>query len=296
MSSRSRWLILSLALLGFAFASSSAWVHYKAMTDASYISPCDLNATFNCSQVYLSQYGSVAGVPVALGGMFWFGLVGLIALYSKPGKGASPAGSYIFALSTIGLAVILYLAYASFFVLKTACILCLGTYVSVIGIFIISASASPVPLTALPGRLFGDIAGAFRDSTAGVLALVLALGTAYAAFYVFPKEGTSPKADTAQPTADGATDFAAAWSRLPRVDLGIPADGAKVVVVKFNDYQCGGCRYTHEWYKPILEKFKQSHPGAVKYVLKDWPWNGKCNFYSGAFYDVERPIRNHLER
>ncbi len=29
---------------------------------------------------------------------------------------------------------------------------------------------------------------------------------------------------------------------------------------------------------PILAKFQQSNPGAVKYVLKDWPWNTKCNF------------------
>ena len=64
MSARSRWIILGLAILGFGFASSSAWVHYRLLTDASYISPCDINQTFNCSQVYLSHYGSVGGVPV----------------------------------------------------------------------------------------------------------------------------------------------------------------------------------------------------------------------------------------
>ena len=37
------------------------------------------------------------------------------------------------------------------------------------------------------------------------------------------------------------------------------------------------CRITDEWYQPILRKFEQSNPGAVKYVLKDWPWNTRCN-------------------
>ena len=79
MSSRSRWIVLVLALAGLAFATASAWVHYKALTDATYVSPCNLSESFNCSQVYLSPYGAVAGVPVALFGMFWFGLVALVA-------------------------------------------------------------------------------------------------------------------------------------------------------------------------------------------------------------------------
>ena len=66
------------------------------------------------------------------------------------------------------------------------------------------------------------------------------------------------------------------------MNLGIPADGAKVIVVKWNDYQCPGCRETHEWYKPILAKFQKSHPGAVKYVVKDWPWHSRCNFNTQA--------------
>ncbi len=28
----------------------------------------------------------------------------------------------------------------------------------------------------------------------------------------------------------------------------------------------------------MLRKFEQSNPGAVKYVMKDWPWNASCNF------------------
>lgn len=76
---------------------------------------------------------------------------------------------------------------------------------------------------------------------------------------------------------DDIANFSAAWAQQPRVDLGVPAEGAKVLVVKFNDYQCPMCGATHGWYKPVLEQFEKSNPGAVKFVLKDWPWNTRCN-------------------
>ena len=278
MSARSRWIILTLALIGLGFATYSAFVHYKILTDPTYSSPCDINATFNCSQVYLSPYGSVAGVPVALAGVFWFGLVALVAFASTPGEKSAgfPGGSYLFALATIGLAVVLYLGYTSWFVLKHLCVLCLGTYVSVIGIFIASGSASTVPVRTLPTRMFGDMRKALQDPfpLALLAALLVSLGFAVASF---PKEGSVPGEATALGPA-ASEDFASAWAKMPRVDLGIPADGAKVVVVKFNDFQCPACGQTYFWYKPVLERFAQTNPGAVKMVLKDWPWNGKCNF------------------
>jgi len=281
MSSRSRWIILSLALIGLGFSSYSAFVHYKILTDPLYSSPCDINQTFNCTQVYLSQYGSMAGVPVALLGVFWFGLVTLVAFSSTPARGKggdAPGGSYLFALSTIGLAVVLYLGYTSWFVLHHLCVLCLGTYAAVIGIFIASGSASTVPVRELPARFGGDLRKSLAEPFPLALLAALLVSVGFAAGN-FPAEGTVPGASAAAPAGD---DFATAWAKMPRIDLGIPADGAKVVVVKFNDFQCPPCGQTYEWYKPVLEKFAQTNPGAVKMVLKDWPWNAKCNFTLGS--------------
>ena len=94
-------------------------------------------------------------------------------------------------------------------------------------------------------------------------------------------------ASTAAPTADVREAFAAAWVKQPRVDLGIPGDGAKVIVVKFNDFQCGACAQAEMIYKPVLQKFAASNPGVVKYVVKDWPWDTDCNFNAG------RTIQGH---
>jgi uncharacterized membrane protein len=148
MTAKSRIVILVLALVGLAFAGASTWVHYKILTDASYISPCDVNATFNCSQVYLSPYGSLWGVPVPLRGMFWFAVVAAIAAFGRVGKGEA-TGSYIFLLSVAGMAAILYLGHASYS-MKTFCILCMGTYVAVAGIFLTSGASPSLPILQFP--------------------------------------------------------------------------------------------------------------------------------------------------
>ncbi len=278
MSSRARWIVLLFALVGLGFAGASTWVHYRLLTEAGYVSPCDVSATFNCSQVYLSRFGAVGGVPVALGGILWFGLVTLLAVFARPGDAKDPAGGYIFAASLVGLAVIGYLGYASFFILKTGCLLCIGTYVAVIGILITSAIGARTSVTRLPLRLIGDLRSVFATPTTFIVALLYLAGAASVLAY-FPKEGTQPQAPQATAaTGDIRQQFTTAWNQLPRTDLGIPMDGAKVLVVKFNDYECGTCKLAYDWYRPVFDKFEQSQPGVVRALSKDYPWDQSCNF------------------
>ena len=280
MTPRTRWLILGLALVGLAFAGAATYVHYRLLTEPNYVSPCDISARFNCSEVYLSSYGMVRGVSVALAGVVFFGMVALIAVLSETsGKSsATVAPAYLFALATIGLAVVLYLGWASTFVLKTYCILCLGTYVAVVGLFIVSGSASSEPMSRLPGRLATDVRDVVRDPVRLFVALLFVVLMA-ALIGWFPKDG-SAAANVSRGTGSKSDEqaFDAAWAQQPRVDLGIPADGAKVVVVKFNDWQCPSCRAAYYAYKPVLDRYAISMPGAIKYVTKDYPLNNRCNF------------------
>jgi protein-disulfide isomerase len=59
-----------------------------------------------------------------------------------------------------------------------------------------------------------------------------------------------------------------------KVDVPYPSDGAKVLVVKFNDYQCPPCKETYYGYEPILARYK---PSDVKYLMKHFPLNSGCN-------------------
>jgi uncharacterized membrane protein/protein-disulfide isomerase len=280
MSSTTRWVIVALSLVGLGFAGASTWVHYRLLTDPTYVSPCDVSATFNCTQVYLSRYGSVAGVPVALGGLVWFGLTALIAGFARPVNGESSAAGYLLALGIIGLATVLYLAYVSFAVLGTGCLLCIGTYAGVVGIFTAALMSRPVALANLPARLGSDLRAAVAQPLVLVCA-VLYLTASLGAVALFPGEDAAARQAAAAPaaTASEQLDFATAWAQQPRHELGVDPEGASVVVVKWNDFECPSCRQAEAYYKSAFDKFAVSHPGAVKYVVKDWPLDAACNFH-----------------
>lgn len=280
MASRSRTLLLAFALLGLGASSVSSYVHYNLLTKPSYSSFCDVSATVSCTEAYTSQYGSFMGVPVAIGGVVFFALV--LALAGMAGRSSSAARetapAYIFVLSTIGLAFALYLAWASYFVLKVFCILCALTYVSVIAIFIISGGATTFPMTTLPGRAPRDIRTLITSPLSLLVALLVIAGSA-AAIAFFPREGpaTPAAAQAAIPsiTPDERAKLEAWWGMQPKVELPVPmSSGAKVQILKFSDYQCPGCRAAHEVLKPVLAKYDK---GVVEFVFKHYPLEPECN-------------------
>jgi uncharacterized membrane protein/protein-disulfide isomerase len=284
MTATKRLWILLFAALGLGASTMSSYVHYRLLTDVSYTSVCDINTVMNCTQAYMSRYGTFFGVPVALGGVIYFVLVLLIAgVAGRADSGAREnAPAYVFALSTIGLAFALYLGWASYFVLKTFCILCTITYVSVIAIFILAGGATPFPMTTLPGRARRDVRTLASSPLAIGLTLLLIVGAA-TAIAAFPRDGgtaaQTPAAQAALPpvTAEDRANLAKWWDVQPKVEMPLSSDGAKVLIVKFNDYQCPACKLTYETYKPMLAKYIAS--GQVKYMVKQYPLEPECNPY-----------------
>ena len=287
MTAKTRNAILAFAALGLGASAWSSYVHYALLTKPGYTSFCDVNATVSCTQAYLSQYGSLWGVPVALAGVLFFTLI--LVMVAFPGRPVAakqkvPAyrenvPAYIFALSTVGLAFVLYLAWASFFKLNAVCLLCATTYVAVIAIFVISGGATSFAMTTLPRRAARDVSTLVKSPVALVIALIFSIG-AVSLIKAFPRE--APQAATAQagpqypPLTDQQKfDFIQWYEVQPKLDIPIPADGAKVLIVKFNDYQCPPCRQTYNEYKGIIAKYTAT--GQVKYVLKHFPLEGECN-------------------
>ncbi len=142
-------------------------------------------------------------------------------------------------------------------------------------------------MTKLPSRAVKD-PGAL---TAGAL---LAIGM-LAAFVAFPDQpvtaaATEPAATTAteQPAAALPAVNASQTQQLeqylaaqPRVPVMAPSDGAAVVIVKFNDYQCPACGQTYRDYKPVLAKWSKEQPGKVKFITMDYPLERQCNQFVG---------------
>jgi uncharacterized membrane protein len=279
MSPLARKLLIAFALVGLVASGAATYVHYNLIKNPDYSSFCDLSSTVSCKAAYLSRYGSVAGVPVAVGGLLFFAWV-LLLVWGSRGKSriTDSAPTYIFAGSTLALAVVLYLAYASFFVLKEVCPLCVATYVAVIGVFVISGGAKGVPVAKLPGRALADIRVLVGTPVALVIALVFIAGASWG-MSVFPREEVRPVIQQGPAlSSDQRSEIERWWEVQPRpANFPYPNDGAKVQIVEFADFQCPHCKQMYFAYKPILDKYLAAYPNDVKFLFKNWPINANCN-------------------
>ena len=307
MSKYGRPVLLVLALVAFAASVASLYVHYQLIKNPSYESFCDISEKVSCEAVYKSAYGTVAGVPVAAGGVVWSGLVLLLAGYGMRdprSKSAGRAAGYTFLLSVVGLASVFYFAYASFFVLGKACPLCMGVYVSVVGIFLIASSIAP-PLATLVSGIGSDISDVVGSPSAMGLGALWLVGS-LALVALFPREAILEAGAPAQApvipveTLDQAQ--LAEWHKwidmqpkVPEV-VALQPQGVKVFVVKFNDYQCPACRMTYFAYKDIMAKWEASNPQDFKYETRDFPLNTKCGVGMAHAFACEAAVAVRLAK
>jgi len=282
MSKTAARVALLCALIGLVVSSAAAYVHYRLVFDPTYRSFCDVSSTISCTQVYLSRYSTFRGIPVAIFGALWFvaaALLSVSGMTARPSVRESVPG-YLFVLSTLALAVVLYLAYASIVVLKTYCVLCFITYAAVIGLFVVSGAATSFPMTTLPRRAMRDLR-VFISSPLAMITAVLFFAGAATTLAFFPRDAAAVSraqaAAAPPPSAAQTSEFERVMATAPRVPMAIPTDGAKVLIVDFSDFQCPFCRQAFYAYKPIIQKYEAQQPGAVKFVLKDYPLDSECN-------------------
>jgi len=261
----------------------AAYVHHRLLFDPRYASFCDINSTVSCSEVLLSRYSMAYRVPVAIFGAIWFTAIIVLLGAATWGRASfrENVPGYVFALSTAGLAVVLYLAYISVVVLKVYCPLCLTADAAVIGLFIVSGAATSFPMTTLPKRLLQDVRASFASPLAIGVIVLFAVG-AGSAVALFARE--TALADSALATstaqlasADQRSEFERWYAAQPRVPLIVPNDGAKVLIVDFSDFQCPYCKQAYLSLKPIVDKYNSQSPNTVRLVLKDFPLDSKCN-------------------
>jgi uncharacterized membrane protein len=290
MLRRYRYGLIALALLGLGTSVAALWVHYRLMTDPSYSSFCDISESVSCAQVLQSSYATVAGVPVAAGGAIWSAAVLLLALWGMRQTSSELAGrvaGYIFAFATIGLAVVFYYGYASFFVLGAACPLCMTMYASVAGIFLVSAAAA-TSLTQIPARLGEDLKGLTR-SQSGTTMAVAWLAASIALVVLFPRQeafgsqGPSVVDAIPAPELEALTpEQLAEWhkyldAQTPVAEPSLlPTAPMKVRLIKFNDYQCPSCRMTYALYRGVIAKYEKEYPGVFVFETRDLPLEPEC--------------------
>jgi protein-disulfide isomerase len=141
-------------------------------------------------------------------------------------------------------------------------------------------------------RMINDLQLLVRNPRA-LTATVVFVVAAVSAIVVFPEQRVS--AATEPPSAAGQAAPAQVapispaqqqqieqyLAAQPRKVVMAPSDGAAVVIIKFNDYQCPGCGQTYRDYKPVLAKWAKQAPGKVKFIMKDYPLERECNAFVG---------------
>jgi uncharacterized membrane protein len=103
MSKLAARLALVFALVGVGASVAAAYVHYRLLYDPRYLSFCDVNQTISCTQVYLSRFSTVRGIPVALFGALWFVVAGLLSVSGMTARASvrESVPGYLFVLSTL---------------------------------------------------------------------------------------------------------------------------------------------------------------------------------------------------
>jgi protein-disulfide isomerase len=115
-----------------------------------------------------------------------------------------------------------------------------------------------------------------------VIALVFSVGF-ISLVSAFPREAPQHGAQTAAPAepqfpplTDQQKFELVRWYEVqPKVDIPVDAGGARVVIVKFNDFQCPACRETYFAYRSLLHKYEAA--GQLKSVVKHFPLEPECN-------------------
>lgn len=306
MLQRYRIGLILLALLALGASIAALYVHYQLVVDPNHSSFCDINETVSCGQVLQSSYARVLGIPVAAGAAIWSGLVLLLSVYGMrqpESESAKRSAGYIFVLATAGLAAVFYLAYTSFFVLRAACPLCLTIDAAVVGIFLLSAGAAG-SLRDLPARLADDLSGLRTSPTAATLAAVwLVASLALVVFFPSDQTVSAQSQNTAAATETIDPNTLAElhqWidKQAPVTEASVLPEsaGAKVLVVKFNDFQCPACRQAYFAYHDIFDKYEKAYPGAFKFENKDFPLESECGFGGVHQYACEAAVAMRIAR
>ncbi len=122
------WIIIIVAFLGFLDATYLTVQHYLHT-----VPPC--SATQGCERVLTSTYATVAGIPIALGGVIFYLAVFVLALWMMM-NGLRKAILLLFGLTVIGLVTSAVLVYLQLGVLKAICLYCMGSAISTILLFV----------------------------------------------------------------------------------------------------------------------------------------------------------------
>ncbi|MGB8931529.1 MAG: vitamin K epoxide reductase family protein, partial [Anaeromyxobacteraceae bacterium] len=131
MSARRRPALVAAALLAVAgLVLSALLVRQHASAHAGIASACNLNEFVNCDRVATSRYSVLLGLPLAVWGIFGYGLALTLSAFGLSRRRPHetwPAG-FLFATASVAAGASVVLALLSEFVIGALCLYCAGSW------------------------------------------------------------------------------------------------------------------------------------------------------------------------
>ena len=244
-----------LALIGVAVSVLTFHVTSQLVSVDGYTSFCNFGSVVNCDAVLSSKWGTVLGLPVSLWAIGAFTLGALLGLVS---------GSLGFAL---------VLAFVSWFILHTLCLLCLTLDVVIVAWFVtVAPLARRFQLSARAPWLQRQSA-AYAAAAVG-LVLAVAGGTVEAVRRP-PGATSTAEVQAADPK------FYETYRKLPvmpAADVVGPAAHVKgspdapFTIVEFSDFECPACGHAFGDLRNLVRTRSD-----VKLVFRHFPLDSRCN-------------------
>lgn len=261
------WATLLVVLIGIgasAYLVQQHFLHLQAAFTSK--SLCNISAYLNCDLVLTSAYASLGTLPLAgLGLVFYVYALGALLYARLAPDSLAEVLALPALLALFSVLLSLFLAYVSFFQLRSMCIFCTSLYVvNILLWFLLKALIGQGG----PVKLFKRIPW---GKSLAYFAIVFAIGgiLLHTSHKQYAKE-LSP--------ADAKAYLEQFFAQQPyNIDVsGRPFWGnpdAKIVIVEFSDMECPYCKVAAFNLKPILSDYKDK----VKLVFMNYPLDKNCN-------------------
>jgi protein-disulfide isomerase/uncharacterized membrane protein len=257
-------IMILLCIAGLAVSGELLRVHYRTHTDPAFHSLCAVNDAVNCETVALSPWSVAGGIPVCIWGLIGYSALLALLLWSlrQPEERSVPAVAL--AVTLAFLAVSAALAWISFTIIDSLCLLCMTTYAINLALAGISVSRVARRDTGLWQLVLGDLGVVRSGLMFWTILTVLAVGALAAVRMALPTWWDSSR-DEAAGQADAVREGETAHF--------VGAAEPQLTIVEYSDYQCPFCRIAHRRVRQMLK----AHADRVRLVHRQFPLDDACN-------------------
>ncbi len=270
---KSLWIVVSLviALIGIGLSIYSTMHHIEVKASGKTDAACNINDTFSCDEVALSQYSEISGVPLGVFGLGYFVAAGVLLLVGL--RGGKSGKEHLQGYTAMVLVGVIASAVLGFLSTKIGvyCLTCIGVYT----LTALQAVSLGIWRSNIPsGFNAKNVLSGGTTAVISVAAIVLIFN--FTKSFLTPSSANVAKnpanLPALSPTAEEIPIAKSAYSGLGE-DYRKGNDNAKVVITEFADMQCPACASISNTLSAIYKEYGD----RILIVFRNYPLDSSCN-------------------